>query len=292
MSAWEYFTRGDYAVAIQVLQTEEPDLSNQKQKSLEANYSFADLDEYICTLLFAAKVEEALSDRNKNHHFNSVIRILDLFPGENGFMGSLNTPKKYCSDIQTGDKAILHFRVEKQLDRTTWNLTFIEALPGLPPGFMTVTGRKFPEKNTDEMRQQVLLDNDTDEETRYQPQAVSWPKHTPSSKKISHIAKTAGTKCTVDILSRQSIFPCVFQAGGVLHTLDSSIKQILIDPRGGIESDSISRLDIYSTLQNPECASPSKLCLNQSQRDVIEQARRAPGGFVIAHGGPGTGKTQ
>ncbi|KIW57473.1 hypothetical protein PV05_06021 [Exophiala xenobiotica] len=54
---------------------------------------------------------------------------------------------------------------------------------------------------------------------------------------------------------------------------------------------SLKVFNIYATLANKSLASETYMELNDSQTEAIHMGKKAPGGFVVCHGGPGTGKT-
>jgi hypothetical protein len=59
----------------------------------------------------------------------------------------------------------------------------------------------------------------------------------------------------------------------------------------GNKLGSIQKKDIYGSLVNKDLAAEHSMNLNDSQKSAIRMARSAPAGFVVCHGGPGTGKT-
>ena len=155
----------------------------------------------------------------------------------------------------------------------------MEPFGGLPPGVMLVSLQK-------------PTPNDISKRSTYKPQTIPWPKDLGSQEQIQSIMKEKGVECKVDTVARHSIFPYIFKACEKLHQLDPITRWILVDLRGTSESPRVLRQDIYSTILDSACATTASEGLNESQMQAIQEARKAPGGFVIAHGGPGTGKTQ
>ena len=160
-----------------------------------------------------------------------------------------------------------------------WWSRFIEPLAELPPGVMIVSLQK-------------PMPNDSTKRSKYEPQTISWGRDLPLSKQIPSIMETEGVECKVDTVARHSVFPYIFKAREKLTALDPITKRILLSVRDISKFPTESLRDIYSTLLDPACVATASQGLNKSQMEAIQQVRKAPGGFVIAHGGPGTGKTQ
>ncbi|KIW26954.1 uncharacterized protein PV07_06739 [Cladophialophora immunda] len=91
---------------------------------------------------------------------------------------------------------------------------------------------------------------------------------------------------------RHSIFVYVISAlinlkKKVAQSLDGGISKLLLAAR----PDKVPQLNIYRSLSDPSLAHEDGLYLNESQKEAIRFGHHAPAGFVLCHGGPGTGKT-
>lgn len=53
----------------------------------------------------------------------------------------------------------------------------------------------------------------------------------------------------------------------------------------------IETFDMYASVHNCAPTPEAQMNLNESQKQAVANGRKAPAGFVICHGGPGTGKT-
>ena len=286
MSFWDMFRRRRYHELLRLLGEHRVDLRDARQAQQGVKHSFSSEDEYICTLLFGAKIEEVITEGEKSEHFESEIRIIAPESYNNRFIALLYVPLDCQTEIETDDKAMIYFKAAPtwgegipSWDGAHWWLRFIEPLAELPPGVMMVSLQR-------------PMTNDPSKRCKFEPQTIFWPRDLPLSQQIPAIMETEGVECIVDRVARHSVFPYIFKAGEKLTELDPITKQILLSVRDISKFSTESLEDIYSNLLDLASVTTASIGLNKSQMEAIQQARKAPGGFVIAHGGPGTGKTQ
>ncbi|ETI23246.1 hypothetical protein G647_05044 [Cladophialophora carrionii CBS 160.54] len=110
------------------------------------------------------------------------------------------------------------------------------------------------------------------------------------------ILEGPGLKATVRPESRHSEFPYIMDAFNKLRStlpaasscsMEFAVCEFLV----GKKPCSIPKKDVYGSLANKALAAEQSMDLNHSQKTAISMARCAPAGFVLCHGGPGTGKT-
>ena len=301
MSIWQHFTCGAYRQVVSAITDKKriglSDLGRNNfdyfddsddSDDVKAKVVFSSFDEYRCTLGLGAKIEEAVSDKGQTKSFVTYIRVLKPEPGDILLTALLKVPKDDVDKIEIADRGRINFADDdsstplrhcgRWLD-ASWGLRFIASSYNLPPGFMTVSLQKPTKEEADGRRIS-------------EPQTISWPEGLSSTKRVAHILKEKGTGCKVVTLPRHSVFPYVFQAFQQLDKLDLGIQKILVGSRKRSERSGIYLRDVYSPLLDKTQVAQANMDLNESQMEAIRQARKAPEGFVIAHGGPGTGKTQ
>ncbi len=272
MNIWQDFVRQDYDGVLRILiNNNSPIPGLENRESQRAKLSFSSFKEYLCTLGLCAKIEQEISERYQGYQFNTIIRILEPQDDISKLAGLLKIPETIRDEISAGDKAYLNFRVGRSFEKKSWTLQFIEPFPCSPPGLMTATLTR-PNRENDK---------------EYTPQTIPWPDAQTPANVIPHIMKGKGNECQVVIVPGHSIFPYVFQALDILWKTTA-----IGNPLGAVELRREPKYDIYSTIEDMDCISKKNFDLNDSQMAAVQRGRVAPAGVVIAHGGPGTGKTQ
>ncbi|KAK6863561.1 hypothetical protein PG995_000089 [Apiospora arundinis] len=287
--------------------------------------SFSSTDEYFATIGLGAKVIQTLTEREQGFKFDSVLRILKQ--DDNGLIAIVETPKKTKSNlwknpstsIVPGDRGFVHLRYsikggtdDSEPIRVGVRLAmeFIEPFPSSPPGFLAAKlqprqkrerrspydfslgkDEAMPDLWTIPEIQKLLNDLEDAEAWAFvlkTIQHIKVPQHLSAQACMSHILEQEGTPGYVDTVIRHSEFCFVFEAweklqnqGGHIHT-----SKYLSAP-----SEKAPQVDIYSRLEDKSLVDSDCLQLNPSQKEALDLTRTAPAGFVIAHGGPGTGKT-
>lgn len=291
MDLWQYFTYKDYGTVLKTLNADKLVPKEVLGKNPQAaKYRFSSFAEYLCTLGLCAKIEQVITERDQYHTFHCNIRVLEQ-PGSSKLIALLLIPEKCRGEIVPGDKAEVHFRVGMDFEKAFWELKFIEPLPSSPPGVMTATIQRSIGK--DDKNKSKDKDKSKDV-SQFTPTTIPLPKNVDAAEAISSIGKHKGNGCKVVTLPRHSIFPYVFQALEDLLKSKDLYKEhpSIAHSFGTIRLEQEPRYDIYSSISDKTCIAKGNLGLNDSQMVVVQQGRTAPGGFVIAHGGPGTGKTQ
>ncbi len=105
-----------------------------------------------------------------------------------------------------------------------------------------------------------------------------------------------GLKAKITPEDRHSEFPYIMEAFNRLRAdsrsaATGSMTAAVCRFLTGNKIQNIPKWDIYEPLANKELAAEETMNLDGSQKGGIRQARSAPAGIVICHGGPGSGKT-
>ncbi|KAK7968713.1 P-loop containing nucleoside triphosphate hydrolase protein [Apiospora saccharicola] len=116
---------------------------------------------------------------------------------------------------------------------------------------------------------------------------VSVPYNLSGGEAMAHILEQTGTPGYVDTVIRHSEFCYVFEAWQYLYTKSQQERLKFLSAPTPHET----KIDIYAGLADKGLVDSDYLQLNPSQKKALDLGRSAPAGYVIANGGPGTGKT-
>ncbi|KAK8054863.1 hypothetical protein PG993_000090 [Apiospora rasikravindrae] len=305
-------------------------LKDQSKRAFDAKNTFSSRDEYFATIGLGAKIVQTISERKQGVEFASTLWILKqddngliaivkvpkktredmaesqtqpISPGDRGFVLLKYTAK---GDAAAGSEPI---KVQVR-----FSMEFIEPLPSSPRGFLAtklLLRQKRPRrspfdfslgKDEDKPDLETLphmydkpheLTGDLDDRKsmafvlKTLPCATV-PHHLSAQACMSHVLEQTGIPGYVDTVIRHGEFCYVFDAEQSLRTggAHNSTGAFLSAP-----TNRVPNVDIYSRLGDKSLVESDFLQLNPSQREALSLTRSAPAGFVIAHGGPGTGKT-
>ncbi|KAK7941560.1 uncharacterized protein PG986_013947 [Apiospora aurea] len=327
---YEVFKRRDYRTMIDYIQSDTPVAQNFKWKqvqeikeSLKAKDSFSSVEEYVATIMMGAKIVQVITEYEQGFLFdNATIRILRQ--KDHGLIAIVELPKFHreaikdrdALTISPGDRGFLRLEYRTKGEETgsvptkvvvRLHMEFIEPLPSSPPGVLAAKlkpRQKRPKKSDSDHS----LGKDEDMPDLYTTPNIGDLHNSLTNKKtmafvlktlpqirvpasvkgpdsiMRYILNQPGLKGEVDTVVRHTEFVYVYQSVSGIPTLLRSY--LAFGPR-----PQTPRVDIYSPLEDKSLVDSDCMQLNQSQRAALELGRSAPAGFVIAHGGPGTGKT-
>lgn len=330
MDLYKKFERKGYRSVIESIIRNEPDAQSLEWKhvvdkpSQPAMTSFSTTEQYVATILMGAKIVQTITEYEQGFDFdNCKVRILKQRGGT--MMAVVELPEEHrkkvarskTTTILPGDRGFLHLQYKTNVAgqdvfvEVRLQMEFIEPFPSSAPGILAAKLNH---------RQKRLKNNPHDNSSgrygdmpdlRIKPKvydlhdslsnktsaAFVWDTiphvNVPANLKgpyiISYIRKQAGVKGGIDTVARHSEFVYVYQAALKMSTLEPEFLLLKFLASGGKTG---RHLDIYSMLDDKTSINSDYLQLNESQRKALEMGQSAPEGFVIAHGGPGTGKTQ
>ncbi|KAK8875242.1 DNA helicase [Apiospora arundinis] len=287
---------------------------------LAAKTSFSSTEEYLATIAMGAKIAQTITEYEQGFIFNNC-RIRILRQKDHGMIAVVELPlwhreklaKKKTNTISPGDRGFLCLEYDATTEKGSFHvkvrfqMDFIEPFPSSPQGILAAK-LKPRQKRPKSSNSDTSLGKDED-----QPDFVVRPSYDGLHNTLNHKATMAFVHDTiphievprsvqgpdnvisyimkrrpimggVDTVDRHSEFVYVYQSMSRIHP--NLQEWLAAGPKMRAP-----RLDIYSPLDDKSLVDSDHLQLNQSQRAALEMGRSALGGFVIAHGGPGTGKT-
>ncbi|KAK7923644.1 Regulator of nonsense transcripts 1-like protein [Apiospora marii] len=294
-----------------------------------AKNSFHSVDEYCATIGLGAKVVQTLSEQEEGFEFASDLRILKQEDG--GLLAIVEIPEKTRKEIlkcrsdplSPGARGFVYLQYSTngataQSEPTDFGvrllMEFIEPFPSSPPGFLAVKLKARQKRPRRSPYDQSLGRDEKKPDLETEPNLIGispdWLKNSLEDtnsmsfvlKTIPHVAvpynlsggesmeyilRQSGTPGYVDTVIRHSEFCYVFEAWQYIYTkLEQERLKFLSNPTPHAE-----RIDIYAGLADKQIIESDHLQLNPSQKKALDLGRSAPAGYVIANGGPGTGKT-
>jgi hypothetical protein len=265
---------GDYA---------EPE--KRPKYSLNAKYSFLDLDEYITVLGFGAiqENEKDSSSTEKIQVYELNLRTM-LIPGaaDRRYYAFLEFPDFFTNiRIMPGDKLAVNFNPEIDNSEEDWSATVVEHLPFAPlqDVSMLLTRRWIKDDRA------WAKDNSDN------------PLHPINSKEMKNgeelreaITNARATK--VKIRLQTSDKPLRQQIAALRKLqLDPTHKETLMRILLGNDYSDLPIVDAYETVGEDVDDILGELPFNQKQRESLNHMRALPGGIGIFQGPPGSGKT-
>ncbi|KAJ9623353.1 hypothetical protein H2204_011169 [Knufia peltigerae] len=194
------------------------------------------------------------------------------------FNAFFRTPPWYRGKLQAGDKALVSLYLPNGR-RERWLMRVIE-----PPHYARASEIVAVLSPAPEWRGGDQI----------KPITPPPPKFT-GREELDWILKQTGIRARIAPEFRHSLWYYITRASEELFHRSC---QVSIDPLEKSALDflvgkfeDLREVNIYSTLHDESLASNALMDLNDGQKQAIEMAKKAPGGFLICHGGPGTGKT-
>ncbi|KAK8097429.1 P-loop containing nucleoside triphosphate hydrolase protein [Apiospora sp. TS-2023a] len=331
MALFNRYCRHDYETVIEDIVQDRSDAQNFKwkevaeidQKPFPAKNTFSSVKQYLATIAMGAKIVQEITEYEQGFVFHdSTIRVLKQ--KDQGLIAVVELPKSHRDEIKDrnavtispGDRGFLCLEYFTAGDATgavptrvkvRFFMEFIEPLPSSAPGVLAAKlkpRQKRPKKSESDQSKGMHEDKPdlkTFPKVRDLPDSLTNKSamafvmktlskvQVPESLKgpdsiMDYIMKQKGMKGLVDTVVRHSEFVYVYEG---MANIQPALKSYLAL---GIKSP-VRCVDIYSPLEDKDLVNSDCMQLNQSQRAALELGRSAPGGFVVAHGGPGTGKT-
>lgn len=259
---------------------------------LDKKHTFSSVREYLAAIWLGAKIAQETEEKDQESEFTADLHIVGLEDGK--FMCFFDIPdeikEKMLANpkarVEEGDHMVAWFQHDKKKGDSgvSYDLRIIESLPFSKYGSMTAA-------MTRRSRTSVVEESGLPDPPATSLESLSDMSNT---EKMEHIMAGPTAKAKIRTVWRHTEFVYVFKAALSLESGFRSglyeIGQILLNPPAS--KGPIRRLDMYHTLANKDLASPDRLDLNESQKNALQMGRHALGGFLVAHGGPGTGKTQ
>ncbi|KAK8043864.1 hypothetical protein PG994_012702 [Apiospora phragmitis] len=304
-----------------------PPWTGKSKDPFTAKNSFSSVDEYSATIGLGAKVIQTINELEEGFEFKTVLRVLKQEDG--GLVAIVEIPEKTrkkmakcrSDPLSPGARGFVCLRYSaKGVDTAQseptnvvvrLSMEFIEPFPASPPGFLTakLQARQKRERRSEfdfslgkdedepdleritvmESKPRRLLSSLESQESmafvlNTIPHVVV-PCNLSGTESMTYILEQAGTPGYVDTVIRHSEFCYVFEAWTCLCRQRRSLKFL------SAPAPPVPRVDIYDGLADKTLVDSYCLQLNPSQRVALQLGRSAPAGFVIANGGPGTGKT-
>ncbi|KAK5279616.1 hypothetical protein LTR40_007537 [Exophiala xenobiotica] len=261
-------------------------------KARSARVKFTDFQDYLRTMgRGAQRLEEETMKEEKAPIDSCNIKLLRLGDNNNNEYNAIfRTPAGYRGKLEPGDRAVAYLKIEETQDSNIeetkggpWDMRMIEPPAYARRGEITaVLARRWNE------------DHDKWFDERELP-TITPPSDRKGGAELGYILKQRGIEARIEPVDRHSLWVYIKKAYFQLHTLSlstrlSPVEQSVLDFLVG-DFTSLKAFNIYDTLMNKSLASETCMELNDSQKEAIHMGTKAPGGFVVCHGGPGTGKT-
>lgn len=257
-----------------------------------AKHRFSTVREYLAAIWLGAKIAQEIEGKDQESAFTARLHIVGLEDGK--LMCFFDIPHEVKKEMiknpkarpEEGDHMVARFQHDKKRSDSTvsYDLRIIEPLAFSKSGSLTAAMTR-------------RLGTGVVEETKLpDPPVTSLESLSDMSnvEKMKHIMAGPAAEVKIRTVWRHTEFVYVFKAALLLESGSRSdlydIGQILLNPPAS--QHPIRRLDIYDTLLDKDLAAPDKLDLNESQKNALRMGGHALGGLLVAHGGPGTGKTQ
>jgi hypothetical protein len=245
---------------------------------------FTDFEDYLLTMRRGTqKLEEETMKAEKAPIDSCNIKLLRLGDdNDDEFNAIFRTPSGYAGKLEPGDKAIAYLYMEGTTGGP-WDMRVIEQPACARAGEITaVLARRW---NGDSKR---WVDG-------RKVATIKPPAALKGGAELGYILRQRGIEARIQPIDRHSLWVYIRKAWALLQALSLSTR---VSPMSESLRDflvgnftNMKVFNIYDTLGNKSLASEKWLELNDSQKEAIHMGTKAPGGFVICHGGPGTGKT-
>lgn len=277
--------------------------------------SFINWEDYMSVLRAGAKIVKEIVEKKTMKPIVSSVVFLRHEAGSRKFIALFKVPRRRQEDFAPGEKASASFRSGDYSDkersvipydsddeesssendsaddagrkpsRLPWDVKILRPIPSSGKGVSTaLVERRRYKASEDFIDTQSLPVTTLGDTFRASPAAF---------RRLLEQSEMS-TKLILDF--RHSIFCYVIQGQKELgerfhsvraHSVDKASLKVLL----GNNLTTVPKFNIYWALSNEAYANEECMDLNESQKVAIRLARQAPGGFVICHGGPGTGKT-
>lgn len=282
--------------------------------------SFVDWNTYTEVLATAAAVEQEIAEKDITAPIKCRVVLLQRHKDDhNTYIAIFEVPTERRVKLSPGDKAWVYlspkpgdylpdepprsrpkdcrssrlpqdnpFPDRRKYARGQWDLRVLEPIPSSGRGIVTALI---------ERRRRASGDGYLDPRphpvssipTYIQGSTVSGRPR--NSMILSKLLSESKIFATIIPLARHSIFCYVFEGLRELEERRPGMQQDVAQLLLGTDLDKVGRYDIYGSLDDISHANEDVLNLNDSQKQAIRLGRSAPAGFVLCHGGPGTGKT-
>ncbi|KAK4938037.1 hypothetical protein LTR10_021444 [Elasticomyces elasticus] len=294
-----------------------PALKDRLSVTLQRRTSFFHWEDYKSVLGVGAAIVRELVEDKITEPMASPVIFLHHPDAKNGNLIALfQVPKRRQEDFVPGEKASASFRQRKvaqdgdqkahsfessddeqsseiggqeyarrKRSRLPWDVKIIRPIPSSGRGVCTALVQRRKHKATGKS-----IDTQS---IPFTPLGVEFRANSGAFRALFEKSEMSTTMIP-DV--RHSIFCYVFSALRKLDTrmhvvTGDSVDKALFEVLLGNNLKAVRQLSMYGTLSNEMYANEQDMDLNDSQKGAISLGRKAPAGFLICHGGPGTGKT-
>ncbi|KAK4937961.1 hypothetical protein LTR10_021526 [Elasticomyces elasticus] len=265
--------------------------ANPPQRSVSAKIAFFNWKDYAYTLGIGMEYERQLSEAKKDT-YKCQVRVVEV-PGIQGkFLVILSGPQNmklapgdqatlvFVEDLETNRRA---FDVDKQPEKA-WEIHISLPVSFSPRDSLTATMFRRREECPQVFCGQHLVP------------VIERDAIPPGKAGRDFVVKNQSRKATVRPILEDSTFA---RSRRALDVMDKRFTQpgvngmhkALLNILLARHPANIETFDIYANVQDCAKEPEAEMDLNESQKEAIVNGRKAPGGFVLCHGGPGTGKT-
>ncbi|KIV85162.1 hypothetical protein PV11_00892 [Exophiala sideris] len=294
-----------------------PALKDRLSVTLQRRTSFFHWEDYKSVLGVGAAIVRELVEDKITEPMASPVIFLHHPDAKNGNLIALfQVPKRRQEDFVPGEKASASFRqgkvaqdgdqkahsfessddeqsseiggqeyARRKRSRLPWDVKIIRPIPSSGRGVCTALVQRRKHKATGKS-----IDTQS---IPFTPLGVEFRANSGAFRALFEKSEMSTTMIP-DV--RHSIFCYVFSALRKLDTrmhvvTGDSVDKALFEVLLGNNLKAVRQFSMYGTLSNEMYANEQDMDLNDSQKGAISLGRKAPAGFLICHGGPGTGKT-
>ncbi|KAJ9500643.1 hypothetical protein H2202_003859 [Exophiala xenobiotica] len=254
--------------------------------SIASQRAFLSWDEYKHTFAIGMEYERRLDEGENDKGYKCDVRIIEMPDTKNRKYQMIISCKRKI-DLAPGDKAHLWFDddSDEDLDRSKiWDVTILPPVPYQPSKWLTatLTRRRNPEthrycddRNLVAIQRSAIPSGSAGRDfvlDQKSVEALIQPDKIESTFKRNREA--------LEVLNDRFNLPD-------LQGMDKALLDFLL----ARHPSKITKFDMYATLAETSADPEASLNLNESQKAAVRLGRDAAAGFLVCHGGPGTGKT-
>ncbi|KAI1627539.1 P-loop containing nucleoside triphosphate hydrolase protein [Exophiala viscosa] len=261
------------------------------ETSVPAKVAFFDWREYAFTLGVGMEYERQLAETKMNT-YKCQVRVVEIPGTRSKFHVVLCGPQNM--KLAPGDKATLVFvddlgHKRRALDEDkppekAWEIHISQPVSFSPRDSLAATmfrrGEECPRIFCGQHLVPIIRRDALPSGKAGRDLIATKPSWKATVRPILEDGTFARSRLALDVLDKRFTQPG-------LDGMDKAVLDLLL----ARHPSNIETFDIYAKVrdcaQNPE----TEMNLNDSQKEAVVNGRKAPGGFVLCHGGPGTGKT-
>ncbi|KIV84947.1 hypothetical protein PV11_00692 [Exophiala sideris] len=265
--------------------------TNPPQRSVSARIAFFDWRDYAFTLGIGMEYERQLAEA-KNNTYQCQVRVVEVRGHQSKFQVVISGPPNM--KLAPGDKATLVFVEDLELNRRApkgekqpqkaWEIHISQPVSFSPRDSLAATmfrrGEEFPQIFCGQHVVPVIQRNEIPSGKAGRDFILKSRSWKATVRPVLEDSTFARSRLALDILDKKFTQPSV-------DSMSKAVLSVLLARHPA----NIEMFDIYTSVHDCPRQPESEMNLNGSQKQAISNGRKAPGGFVLCHGGPGTGKT-